>query len=49
MLLYQLKIVCLWLRYRWAARAVERPFDEAASLRLDQALVRLEKALAGVQ
>lgn len=48
-MLYQLNFAYLWLRYRWAARAVSRPFDAAASLRLDRALVRLEKAIAEVQ
>ena len=38
-------IAALWLRYQWAARAVSRPFDPAASLRLDRALLALERAL----
>ena len=41
------RINILWcrLRLKWAERAVERPFDTAASLRLDRAVIALEKAL----
>lgn len=33
------------IRYRLACRALKRPFDQEASLRLDRALVALERAL----
>ena len=40
-----LYILLLRLRYLWAARAVHYPFDPAASLRLDKALLALEREL----
>jgi len=41
------RIALCRLRYMWAVRAVNRPFDPAASLRLDSSVIALEKALEG--
>ena len=39
------KIFLCRLRLQWAVRAIDRPFDSAASLRLDRAVISLETAL----